>query len=132
MSDKLHDVFFYGLFMDERILREKGVHPQASRKAVVHGYQLRIGQRAMMVPRASSKVFGMVHSLTECEINSLYAEPGLQMYRPETVVARFENGSTSALTTYNLQEASADEESNAEYVAKLRVVLERLGFPVTI
>ena len=132
MSEKLEDVFFYGLFMDERVLRENGVQPRSSRKAVVHGYQLRIGRRAMLIPQASSKVFGMVHALTEREINSLYAAPGLEMYRPVTVVASFEDGSRSALKTFNVEETSAGDESNFEYVEKLRSVLERLGFPVTI
>jgi hypothetical protein len=132
MSDKLQHVFFYGLFMDERVLRNKGVQPQASRKAVVNGHQLRIGARAMLVPDTSSQVFGMVHALTEREINSLYAEPGLEMYRPETVVATFEDGSNSAVTTFNLQQISSEESFNADYAAKLRSVLERLGFPVTI
>jgi len=131
MSDKLQDVFFYGLFMDERLLRDKGVQPQASRKAVVNGYQLRIGERAMLVPDTSSQVFGMVHALTEREINSLYAEPGLDMYVPETVVATFADGSNSGVTTFNLQQISAEEHFNADYAAKLRSLLERLGFPVT-
>lgn len=132
MSEKLEDIFFYGLFMDENVLRDNGVQPRSSRRAVVHGYRLRIGQRAMLVQQPSSKAFGMVYALTEREINSLYTAPGLEMYRRETVVATFENGSSSALTTFNLQETTAGEESNAEYVARLRSVLERLGFPVTI
>jgi Gamma-glutamyl cyclotransferase, AIG2-like len=132
MSEKLEDIFFYGLFMDENVLRDNGVQPRSSRRAVVHGYQLRIGKRAMLVQQPSSKAFGMVYALTEREINSLYAAPGLEMYRRETVVATFENGSRSALTTFNLQETTAGEESNTEYITKLRSVLERLGFPVTI
>ena len=132
MADPLKDIFFYGLFMDERVLREKGVQPRASRKAVVYGHKLRIGRRAMLIPQSSSKAFGMVHTLNEREIKSLYAEPGLEMYRPETVVATFEDGSRSSLTTFNIHETSAVEEPNAEYVIKLRSVLERLGFPVTI
>ena len=54
------------------------------------------------------------------------------MYQPETVVATFEDGSKSSLITFNIQDTSTDEESNVEYVVKLRAVLERLGFPVTI
>jgi hypothetical protein len=76
MSDKLQHVFFYGLFMDERVLRDKGVQ--------------------------------------------------------QTVVATFEDGSNSVVTTFNLQQISSEESFNADYAAKLRSVLERLGFPVTI
>lgn len=131
MSDSTRDIFFYGLFMDERVLRQKGVEPRASRKAVVHGYRLKIGKRAMLVPQSSSQAFGMVYALTESETNSLYAEPGLDMYRPMTVIATFADGSADPVTTFNLQETFADEEPNLEYAAKLRAVLEGLGFPVT-
>ena len=127
----VRDVFFYGLFMDENVLRAKGVQPERPRKAVVDGYQLRIGQRAMLVAQASSKAYGMVYALSDNDLKSLYSEPGLNMYRAETVVARFEDGSRAALSTYNLPEEFADEETNGEYAAKLRAVLERLGFPVT-
>src|SRR5215216_5472343 len=131
MSDSTRDIFFYGLFMDERVLRQKGVEPRASRKAVVHGYQPTIGQRAMLVPQSSSQAFGMVYELTEGEIDSLYSQPGLNMYRPMTVIATFAGGSADPVTTFNLQETSADEEPNLEYAAKLRAVLGGLGFPVT-
>ncbi len=123
------DVFFYGLFMDEEILRAKGIHPRAPRKAVVPGYRLRIGQRAMLFPQFAAQAFGMVFALTDQEIESLYAEPGLETYRPESVIASFEDGTFSAVTTFNVRGVPAVGEPNLEYAAKLRAVLERLGFP---
>ena len=129
MSELTRDVFFYGLFMDEGILREKGVVPRTPRKAVVPGYRLRIGQRAMLEPQFAAQAFGMVFALTEREIESLYAEPGLEMYRPESVTASFEDGTFGAVTTFNLHDTSAVGAPNSEYAAKLRAVLERLGFP---
>ena len=128
MSDTMKDIFFYGLFMDESVLRAKGVEPRLPRRAVVRNYQLGIGQRAMLCPQPSAKAFGMVYALNDAEIDSLYGEPGLEMYRPESVVATFEDGSSSVVTTYNLPDTVTDE-PNLEYAAKLRVVLERLGFP---
>jgi hypothetical protein len=129
VSELTRDVFFYGLFMDEGILRDKGVHPRMPRKAVVPGYRLRIGQRATLVPHFAAQAFGMVFALAEREIESLYAEPGLEMYRPESVIASFEDGSFRAVTTFNLRDPPAAEVPNTEYAAKLRAVLERLGFP---
>lgn len=129
MSDATIDVFFYGLFMDEQLLRDKGIHPRARRKAVVPGYRLAIGRRAMLLPQFGVQAFGMVFALAEPEIASLYAGPGLESYRPRSVVASFEDGTFAAVTTFNLSEPPAAGESNPEYAAKLRVVLERLGFP---
>ena len=125
----MKDIFFYGLFMDESVLRGKGVEARLARKAVVRDYQLRIGQRAMLCPQPGSQAFGMVYALTESEIDSLYDEPGLDLYRPESVVATFEDGSSSVVTTFNLQDTTGTDEPNLEYAAKLRAVLERLGFP---
>lgn len=129
MSEVTTDVFFYGLFMDEDVLRGKGVHPRAPRRAVVPGYRLAIGQRAMLLPQFGAQPFGMVFALTNREIDTLYAEPGLDMYRPELVTASLEDGRFATVTTFNLGEGFASEQTNSQYAAKLRAVLERLGFP---
>ena len=125
----MKEVFFYGLFMDESVLRANGVEPRSPRRAVVRDYQLRIGQRAMLCSQPFKKAFGVVYTLTDVEIGLLYGGPGLEAYRPESVVATFEDGSSSVVTTYNLPDTTGTDEPNLEYAAKLRVVLERLGFP---
>jgi hypothetical protein len=128
----MKDIFFYGLFMDENLLRAKGVEPRKPRRAVVRDYQLKIGQRAMLVRQPSAQAYGMVYALSESEIKSLYSEAGLEMYHPEVVVVTFEDGSASEVTTFNLSRESATEEPNLAYAAKLRLVLERLGFPAIL
>jgi hypothetical protein len=128
----MKDIFFYGLFMDETLLRAKGVEPRGPRRAVVKGYQLKTGQRAMLVRQPSAQAFGMVYMLSESEIDLLYSEKGLEMYHPEVVVATFDDGSASEVITYNLEDKSRTEEPNRDYVKKLRLVLERLGFPTTL
>ena len=132
MSDAMKDIFFYGLFMDESVLRARNIEPRLPRKAVVLDYQLRISQRAMLCPQPTEKAFGVVYALTDFEIELLYGEPGLEMYQPEAVVATFEDGSSSVVTTYNLQDTTGTDEPNLEYAAKLRAVLERLGFQTAL
>jgi hypothetical protein len=129
MSETTRDLFFYGLFMDAAILRRKGVNPLRPRKAVVPGFRLRIGRRALLIPQLGARAYGMVFALTEREIVALYAEPDLELYRPESVIASFEDGTFGAVTTFNLGAAHASSEENREYAARLRVVFERLGFP---
>ena len=41
------DVFFYGLFMDEELLRSKGANPTEVRQASVRNLSLQIGARAV-------------------------------------------------------------------------------------
>ena len=129
MSESTHDVFFYGLFMDETILRAKGVRPLRPRRAVVPGYRLRIGRLASLVPQFGAQAFGMVFALTDGESASLYAGPGLELYRPQSVTASFEDGAFAAVTTFNVGEAQVTGEANREYADKLRGVFQRLGFP---
>ena len=129
MSETTRDLFFYGLFMDAAFLREKGINPLRPRKAVVPGFRLRIGSRALLVPQFGAQAYGMVFALTEREITALYAAPGLELYRPESVIACFEDSTFEAVTTFNLGAAHASSEVNQEYVAKLQVALGRLGFP---
>ena len=42
--------FFYGLFMDEELLRGKGLEPEGGEIAAIDGFALRIGRRAALVP----------------------------------------------------------------------------------
>jgi len=68
------DVFFYGLFMDEAILRDKGVDPRGRRVASVENFCLLIGARATLWPCADGAAHGVVFSLTHGEVDALYSE----------------------------------------------------------
>jgi hypothetical protein len=121
--------FFYGLYMDEAALRDKGIAPRNPRRAVVPGYRTRIGVRATLQPRFGAQAFGMVFDVTHAELHRLYAGAGLDMYRAEGVLAFLEDGSCAPVVVFNLVEPPAPDESNPDYAAKLRGVLERLGLP---
>jgi hypothetical protein len=129
MSDRRVEVFFYGLFMDPQLLQAKGVHPTDVRPAAVSGFALRIGARAAMVPATGAQVHGMLMTLSHAEVEKLYSEPSLTMYRPEPVLAVSRTGITIAALCYNLPVAPGPDERNAEYSAKLRAVAQRLGLP---
>jgi hypothetical protein len=77
------DVFFYGLFMDEELLRSKDVSPANLRRARVSGYTLRIGNRATLVAAPGAAAYGVVMELTHDEIEGLYSEPSVRCYRAE-------------------------------------------------
>jgi hypothetical protein len=128
-ASRLIRVFFYGLFMDQEILRAKGTHPQNVRLASVSGFALRIGQRATLLPRFDSRVHGVLVDLTHIEIDDLYSEPSVRMYRPEAVIAETSDSTFIPALCFNLAELSASEEPNAEYVAKLRELAGRVGLP---
>ena len=123
------NVFFYGLFMDETLLQTKGIPLPNLRVASVSGFQLRIGTRATLVPAPAGRVFGLVASLSHHELERLYAEPSVQTYKPEAVLADLANGETVTALCFNLVEPPSSDEHNLDYAAKLRALAERLNFP---
>jgi hypothetical protein len=121
-------VFFYGLFMDEELLRAKGLDPQEAELAWVDGLALQIGERAALVEAPGGRVHGRVFSLTYAELDRLYSEPSVQAYRPEAVLARLASGASIAALCYNLPEPPP-ERRNAEYVTRLRELAHKVGLP---
>lgn len=122
-------VFFYGLFMDEALLREKGLEPEDRRAASVEGFRLVIGARATLVPCAGETVHGVVFSLARGEVEALYSDDSVSAYRPEFVRARLSDGSVAQALCFNLPAPPPADEHNPQYAAKLRELAARLGLP---
>ncbi len=123
------DAFFYGLYMDDTVLRGAGVTPHAPRKARADGYALKIGKRATLVKAPGSIAWGMVYALTPDDLAKLYGAPGLEVYRPEEIEVALENRAIIPARVYNLPHAPAPDERNPEYAEKLKAAMTRLGFP---
>jgi hypothetical protein len=129
MSSRQADVFFYGLFMDQELLRAKGLDPARIERGWVEDLALRIGQRAALVPANGARVYGVVMTLTQDELVRLYADPGVQAYRPEAVLVQLESGGIIGALCYNLPVPPSPAERNPEYATKLRVVAQKAGLP---
>ena len=129
MASRRISIFFYGLFMDEELLLAKGVQPTSPRQACVRGFALRIGQRATLVPIFDARAYGVLMELSHDEIEHLYAEPSVNMYRPEAVVAELADGVQVPALCFNLQTVPRPGESNDAYAQKLRDLARRLGLP---
>lgn len=125
------DVFFYGLFMDDALLREKGINPVNRRTAAVENFSLVIGDRATLVPDPKQKVYGVVYGLTHAEVDALYAEASLGFYRPEALTAHLADGSIIPALCYNLPVPPSTLERNPQYISKLREVAARIGLPAS-
>lgn len=129
MQARRLNVFFYGLFMDEALLRAQGFSPANPRRARAQGMAFRIGARATLVADAGATAHGIVMELTHDEIDRLYSEPSVAMYRPEAVLAEFSDGSHTAALCFNVPEPPQPEQANPDYAAKLRELGRRLGLP---
>jgi hypothetical protein len=123
------DVFFYGLFMDEALLREKGMNPRNRRMASVENFSLAIGARATLIPCPGQTVYGVIFSLTHTEVDTLYGEASVSVYRPEALLAQLADGSVIPALCFNLPAPPSIRERNPQYVSKLREVASRIGLP---
>lgn len=128
-EDERVEVFFYGLFMDEALLRAKGLSPAGRRPACVEDFRLFVGERATLVRCAGGRVYGVLFSLARREVGALYSEESVSAYRPESVSARLADGSVVAALCYNLPAPPAAEGRNPAYASKLRELAARLGLP---
>lgn len=120
---------FYGLFMDAEVLRAKGAEPANIRAAAAPGFELRIGQRATLFANPGACTYGMLMQLTHMEIEKLYAEPSVQAYRAEAVLAQVSDGAFVPALCFNLVTPPAPEGRNPGYAAKLKQLAVRLQLP---
>ena len=131
MSLRRVDVFFYGLFMDVDVLRAKRLDPREPRQASVQGFALRIGRRATLVPDPEARVYGVLMRLSHEEIERLYSEPSVAVYRPEALLAEVADGARLPALCFTLPVPPPPGETNHDYAQKLRELGERLGLPAS-
>jgi hypothetical protein len=129
MSDRRIAVFFYGLFMDVRILNSKGLDPKNVVPASVPGFALRNGERATLVADSGSKAYGLLMYLTHDEVRKLYSEESVRAYQPEAVMAVLADNSPVPALCFNLVTPPTPAEKNPGYAAKLRELAGRLRLP---
>lgn len=129
-ESRLHDVFFYGLYMDPEILRSKSVEPRNPRLGWVNDYELRVGNLATLLRKPNAQVYGLVYALTHKEIDLLYSKSGLDMYASEALLVELNSGEVIPAICSNLISPPNESESNKEYTAKLLQCMKKLNVPV--
>lgn len=128
-AQRLHDVFFYGLYMDPLILQQSNVQARHPRKAHVRDYQLRIGNKATLLRAPGHQAHGMVYALTHDEIDLLYGIPGMEIYAAEALLVHT-GGETIAALCCNLRDPPLPDEDNPGYREQLHATMEHLGLPI--
>ena len=121
-------VFFYGLFMDAAGLREQGFHPERVRLAVLHGYGLRIGDRATLERSETEQCYGTLIELEQAELERLYSGDSVAAYRPSPVEAREMDGRLVTAVCYLLPMSQVSG-SNHNYARQLASVAGKLNLP---
>jgi len=125
-KNRLHEVFFYGLYMDPDILVNKSIQLRNPRIACAENFELKIGNKATLLRSPGKTAHGIVYSLTHEEINSLYWGSGLNEYAAEVIMIKIKDDYSPALTC-NLIDPPKNNESNPEYKQKLKEAMKNLG-----
>ncbi len=128
MTERMLDVFFYGLFMDRVALIAEGYHPGEARTVFLNEYELQVGERATLVPAEGQTVWGVVMALPASEVKRLYGGDSVSAYSPEAVMVSGPEGQSSPALCYNLMKFES-EEPNEDYVHKLAALAEKLDLP---
>ena len=121
-------VFFYGLFMDESLLAAKGIKPSEAHTGFVDGFALAIGERATLVRRPGTRIYGVMMDIAPNEATDLYAEDSVADYVPESVTGELVDGTRTEATCYVLP-ADQAAGTNRAYAEALLALATRLGFP---
>ena len=123
------EIFFYGLFMDAKILSENGIQASNPRKGYLENYTLKIGNRASLIPSENERAYGILMTIADTAIHALYAEPSVADYIPEDVivVVSYSNKQVPAIC-YNLPDDLLDG-ANANYAKALYKLAKKVGFP---
>ena len=126
----MNRIFFYGLFMDAQLLRAQGYHPTLVGPAELPGFQIRIGERASLIPSPGATSFGMLMDLTDEEATGLYSAPDVRDYHPQEVHAMLlDDRSSHACLCYNLPAGKLGAGTNPGYAERLAALVLGLGFP---
>ena len=122
------EIFFYGLFMDLKLLEKNGLHLSNSRQAYLPDYALKIGSRASLIPTLGASAYGLVITVDAAGIAALYSEASVADYVPEPVEVVTGEGEKVAATCYNLP-SHLLKGTNVAYAEQLYRLAKALDFP---
>src|SRR5690554_7038093 len=66
------DVFFYSYYLNDDLLKQRHTSPKNPRAARIHDWQLSLKNDSTLVPKLGGFADGVVYSLTETELTTLY------------------------------------------------------------
>ena len=123
-------VFFYGLYMDAALLESMGFQPREVGAARLDDFQIRIGERATLVPAPGKAAYGILHDLPRREVSALYARPEVRGYVAQPVNATLlVDSSLHPASCYVLPPSAVGSTTNVDYAARLARLVSQLGLP---
>ena len=124
--------FFYGSFINRKVLERAGLRLGEFEVGRVRGFDIRIAPLANLIPSAEDYVYGVVTSFTHRELARLYdyARDTLgDVYLPEAVVAEALDGRGRAALCY-ISSTTGEGPASDDYIDRIVEPARELGFPV--
>ena len=132
MAEHRVDVFFYGSYINFKVLGEVGIKERPIEVGRVNGYELSIKPLANLRRKKQGMVYGILTGLTHAELDRLYLEHSRGIlggeYHPEAVIVYQLSGIyTPALCyiSHNMKDGKADP----EYVERILKPAGEYEFP---
>ncbi len=124
-------VFFYGSFINRRVLADSGLVPDRMEVARLWGFDIRIGPLANLVRSDRHCVYGIVCEATHAELDRLYGQEWVGVYLPEAVIVEGERGQLLPALCYIAPSSKEALEALAagEYIDRIAVPAREYGFP---
>ena len=125
-------VFFYGSYMNLRVLREVDLIPEKTEVARLSGYDLHIAPRANLIQSNEKSVYGVLTRATHQELDRLYTEHAHgvlgELYLPEAVLVETLDGRFQAAMTYICWTMTPRPPEN-DYVQRILTAAQDLKLP---
>jgi hypothetical protein len=124
-------VFFYGSYMNRRVLAEVQLAPERLDVARLDGYEIRIAPRANLVPTPGVCAYGLLASATHQELARLYAHAQAQLgevYVPHPVLVQTRDGGWHPALCY-LSHTMLEQPADAAYVDRILEPAREHAFP---
>src|SRR5215510_8906051 len=123
-------VFFYGLFMDANLLRERGCTPLTDTLARLDDYRLVVGQsKSTVVHSAGQSVWGRAMDVDEGELAQLYSGEQYAIYVPTPVALKLATAKRCEAICFIRPISSGDDAPDPAYLDALIRTAQAVGLP---
>jgi hypothetical protein len=121
-------VFFYGSFINRRVLAEGGFVPERVEAARLWGFDIRIQPLASLVRSDRHCVYGILCEATHAELARLYGQAWVGTYLPEAVLVEGEGGRLLPALCY-LAPSPPVAPAAGDYLDRIIGPAREYGFP---
>ncbi len=128
MADRGVWVFFYGSFINRRVLADHGFDPGPVESACLWDYDIRIEPLATLVPAEGRCAYGILCRSTHAALDKLYGQAWVSAYRPEAVVVRTADGRLVPALCY-IAPPAPSLPATADYIDRIAGPARDYGFP---